>query len=114
MTRNGNSIELSDEALEAICERASAKAVSEFSKSHNCRFNDKEAQRVHAFNRACDEHEVSEGDILVMVYSAKTAHGFFKDLGKKLFYTVAISGVLIVAWLFGADSIHRLLGTPAK
>jgi hypothetical protein len=101
--------ELTDEQIERITTRSSKKAVEEYVKDHACRFTDRQASRVCAFDRACEEHSVTEGDLFVMVYSAKTAHGFFKDLGKRIFYTTAIAIILLLAWMFGSEFVHKLL-----
>ena len=76
-------------------------AVAEFARTHACRFSDKTAGRVLAFDRACEEHNVTEGDLMVMVFSAKTAHGIVQSAAKKMFYTILILALLAWAYFSG-------------
>ncbi len=104
--------ELIEETARRVASLAAAKTVEALVDSHQCKwFSEKQAKRVQAFDRACDEHDVTEGDIMVMVYSAKTAHGFIKDAGKRLFYTIVISAILVLAWLFGPETVRGWLGS---
>lgn len=81
--------------------RIVSEAVSEFASKHFCRFDVPTANTLNAFGRACQEHEVTEGDMMVMVFSAKTAHNMAKTVVKKLFYTLFIFGILLWAWASG-------------
>jgi hypothetical protein len=82
------------QVTEEQLKRIVSEAVAEFAAKHFCRF-DVPTDTMNAFGRACKEHEITEGDLMVMVFSAKTAHGMAKTIVKKLFWTLFFVAVII-------------------
>lgn len=89
------------QVTEEQLKRIVSEAVSEFAEKHFCRFDIDTANTMKSFSRACQEHDVTEGDMMVMVFSAKTAHSMVKTAAKKLFYTLFIFGLLVWAYMSG-------------
>ncbi len=97
--------ELTETQLTSIATSAATQAVEQWSENHACRFDEtKERPHIHAFARACETHNMKEDDILVMVFSGKTA----STLAKRAAIGVITVLGLIALYIFSGEALRTM------